>query len=200
MDKPQAKDIPSFDFLPPLGGQISHQPLSPLGQTKSLSYPLEPLSHKLRRRRQRKNKSVDDGLDNIAKPNNFSSHSEHKDSENTLTSFSPDLLNSGEELLFTPNGFQRQLTESNSINPTSITETKKTILAPQIDSQIPSHQIPSNQSISSQPAFQSDKPQSSSYSTAEVKAIAQEVYSLLRQRDNINRERRGTSSKSKPFF
>ena len=195
MDKPQAKDIPSFDFLPPLGGQISHQPLSPLGQTKSLSYPLEPLSHKLRRRRQRKNKSVDDGLDNIAKPNNFSSHSEHKDSENTLTSFSPDLLNSGEELLFTPNGFQKQLTESNSVNNTPIKETKKTIISPQINSQ-----IPSNQSISSQPAFQSDKPQSSSYSTAEVKAIAQEVYSLLRQRDNINRERRGTSSKSKPFF
>ncbi len=196
MDRPLAYNIPSFDFLPPLGVKTPLQPLSPLGQAKPLSSPNEPLSLKQRRRRQKKNRSSDFfALENIEKQNNLNYKIESKNSENRSRNLSSDLLTSGEELLFTPSGFKRPLIETKSVNNPSVQETKKSIIAPNIEPQ-----IPLSQSISSRPPIQSNKPEPSSPSTTEVKAIAQEVYQLLRQRVNIDRERRGASSKPKPFF
>ncbi len=196
MDKPQDQNIPSFEFLPPLGVKNPLQPLSPLGQVQSLSSLNEPLSQKQRRRRQKKNRSSDFfGLENPGKQNNLNSNIKPTNSENSRTNLFPDSLTSGKELVFTPSGFKRKLIEPKSVNNSSIKETKNSIITPEIEPQ-----IPLNQSISSRSPIQSNKPEASSNSTSEIKAIAQEVYYLLRQRANIERERRGASSKPKPFF
>ena len=196
MDKPQDQNIPSFEFLPPLGVKNPLQPLSPLGQVQSLSSLNEPLSQKQRRRRQKKNRSSDFfGLENPGKQNNLNSNIKQTNSENSRTNLLPDSLTSGKELVFTPSGFKKKFIDQFLVNNSSFKETKNSIIASEIKPQ-----IPLNQSISSRPSIQSNNLEPSSNSRSEVKAIAKEVYHLLRQRANIERERRGASSKPKPFL
>ncbi len=191
MDKPQDQNIPSFEFSPPLGVKNPLQPLSPLGQAKLLSSLNEPLSQKQRRRRQNNTRSSDfSTLVNLENQNNFNPNIKPTNSESSWTNSPPKSLTSGQELLFTPSGFKTGSIEPKSVNNSLIQKTKNSIIHSKIEPQ-----IPLNQSIFSSPQNQIDKPQPSSNSNHDVETIAKEVYRLLRQRVNIDRERRGGSSK-----
>ncbi len=191
MDKPQDKNIPSFAFLPPLGGKNPLQPLPPLGQAKLLSSLNEPLSQKQRRRRQKNTSSSDfSTLVNLGNQNNFNSNIKPTNSESSWTNFPLKSLTLERKLVLTPSGFKTISIEPKSVDNYLIQKTKNSIISPKIEPQ-----IPLNKSISSSPQNQLNKPQSSSNSTQDVENIAREVYRLLRQRVNIDRERRGVSSK-----